>query len=106
MLTAMTALAVFGVPENALPVPKYSARRLTSSVGVTQMPAPAGASMSLPREFLPTTFGVSESCTSSRSVAGGRVERRQIAAERAAGVVGLSGLGLLERGDRHVQPPS
>src|SRR5687768_1370237 len=56
---AITAFAVFGVPEKALPVVTYSARRFTSIVGVAQMPAPAGSSMSLPREFLRTTFGTS-----------------------------------------------
>ena len=53
------ALAVVGVPEKAFPVPKYNARRFRSRIGVTQMPAPAGASMSFPREFFPTTFGAS-----------------------------------------------
>ena len=59
MSIAITAFAVFGVPENALPVVTYSLRRLTSSVGVAQMPAPDGSSMFFPREFLPTTFGAS-----------------------------------------------
>jgi hypothetical protein len=56
MLKASTAFEVDGVPENALPVVTYTERRLTSIVGVTHTPAPAGASMSLPSEFVPTTF--------------------------------------------------
>ena len=104
MFIAITALAVFGVPEKALPVVTYSARRLTSSVGVAQMPAPAGSSMSLPREFLPTTFGTSGIVYVFqiwRPVAASSAD--MIAAERAAGVVGLSRLRLFERRDRHVQ---
>ena len=103
MLTAIIALAVFGVPEKALPVPKYSARRLRSRTGVTQMPAPAGGEQVLASRVLADghrLFG--NRVRLPELLAGGCIERHNQAAECTARVVSLTGLGFLERRDRHV----
>ena len=78
MFIAIIALAVFGVPEKALPVVTYSARRLTSSdrrrpdAGAGRRQHVFARASSCRRPSAPR-----ESCTSSRSgLPGGRIERR------------------------------
>ena len=94
-VSAIIALAVFGVPENALPC-RSTSRVLDVDDLVVQMPAPAGAQ----HVFPPSSYrqlGTSGIVYVFQSSSGSRIERRHVTAERAAVVIAWSGFRLLER---------